>query len=137
MKVITDKLTDQCYKNSDLGNEIFQISVFTDSDCPWLEKFRVDQLRVAANFLPGVGPAMSLIFNNFRLTFRQHYLGIARTILNIVQFITCTFAILTAFYIEDKTARAWATWVFDIAYFCCTLVTYYDEVADFCAKDKK
>ena len=92
---------------------------------------------MAANFLPGVGPAMSLIFNNFRLTFRQHYLGIARTILNIVQFTTCTLAILTAFYIEDKTARAWATWVFDIAYFCCTLATYYDEAADFCAEDKK
>lgn len=137
MKAATDRLTDQCYMNSDLGNEIFQISVFTDSECPWMEKFRVDQLRIAANFLPGVGPATSLIFNNFRLTFRQQYLGLARTILSIVQFVACASAILTAFYIEDRTARAWATWVLDIAYFCCTLVTYYDEASDFCAKDDK
>lgn len=120
-----------------MGSEIFQISVFTDSECPWMEKFRVDQLRIAANFLPGVGPAMSLIFNNFRLTFRQQYLGIARTILNIIQSVTCASAILAAFYIENKTSRAWATWVLDIAYFCCTLVTYYDEAADFCAKEAK
>ena len=121
--------------NAQLTQDMNSIEVHVSAECPWLEKFRADQLRVAANFLPVVGPATSLVSNNFRLCFRGRFAGATNLVSNLVQFLLCGAAIFFALFVNRTKAQRSMFYVFFAVYFLWTLLEYFDDVQDFTLPD--
>ena len=121
--------------NAQLTSDMNCIEVSVSAECPWLEKFRADQLRVAANFLPVIGPATGIVGNNFRLCFRGSFSGPANLASNIAQFLLCASAVAFALFVNRTREERSAFYVVFALYFVWTLLEYFDDVQDFTLAD--
>ena len=123
--------------NAQLVRELDEIRVPVATACPWLEKFRADQLRIAANYLPVIGPMTNAVTANFRLSFRNQFLGLWGLACNAVQFLLCVAAVLCALFLnETEKKRAWF-YVFFAAYVLWSCLENFDDVQDFTIEDYK
>lgn len=114
-----------------LGAELERVEVQTEAPAPWLAKFRADQLRIAAAFLPGVGPATVILTMNFRLGERGRFRGLGNLLYNLVQFAGCAFAVWWALFFVDTAGRRRAFWAVFAIYVAVTLPEFFDDVQDF------
>lgn len=121
--------------NAQLTADMNNIEVGVSAECPWVEKFRADQLRVAANFLPVVGPATGIVSSNFRLCFRGSFSGPTNLVSNLVQFVLCAASVLLALFMNRTKQERSAFYVVFSVYFLWTLLEYFDDVQDFTLKD--
>ena len=121
--------------NAQLTSDMNNIEACIYTECPWVEKFRADQLRVAANFLPVIGPATGIVSNNFRLCFRGRFSGPTNLVSNFIQFGLCVLAVLLALFVNRTVRERSAFYVMFAIYFVWTLLEYFDDVQDFTLPD--
>ena len=114
-----------------LAGDLERVEVRTEAAVPWLARFRADQLRLAAAFLPGIGPATTLVSANFRLGEGGRFRGVANLVQNCLQFAACLLAVWWALFRADTRAGRGTFWAVFGVYVLVTLPEFFDDVQDF------
>ena len=111
-----------------LAGDLERVEVRTEAAVPWLARFRADQLRLAAAFLPGIGPATTLVSANFRLGEGGRFRSVANLVQNCLQFAACALAVWWALFRADTRAGRGTFWAVFGAYVLVTLPEFFDDV---------